>query len=474
MNKSPILLLVVLASLLGLALRLHGLTAGLLSLDESYTLVEAQSSVADIFRLAPTDPNPPLTSLAYKLWTAVFGTSELAWELLAALLGTLAIPLLAWLGSRTLGAEAGAVSAWLLAASPLHVNFSQQVRSYALAIVLSLLASAALVWYLERPGRGRALGFLGAAWLFFNTHYYGFLVVFAWLGGALAAAPRRNLRRVVLLSLGVLATSLPTLLCLYLQYTSYYSFGWIAEPDPWLLVQVLQELAGSLSLTVLLGGLAALGAAAVLRDRRLLAAAVLLSWLLLPALLAFAASALGRPFLHPRYAVLWLAPLLLFAARGVVALPMLWLRVAAVALAVLLALPLLRSDYALRQAEAIFKAELVSIGERYRPGDVVLHLSKTSYVPALFYHRRLLEEYFLAGTQSSNVMRYWMREKTELAPEELGKYRRAWIVREPGLPQDALAAFLRAPEFRAHSPIPVSTDDLGTVLLFALASESAE
>jgi mannosyltransferase len=82
-----------------------------------------------------------------QLVTRLFGTSEWAGRLAAAVFGIATVPL-AWLVLRR--TNAGTVAAILLAVSPLHVYFSREARSYAL---LTLLAAAMMLVLL----RGRSL-----------------------------------------------------------------------------------------------------------------------------------------------------------------------------------------------------------------------------------------------------------------------------------------------------------------------------
>lgn len=462
-----------LAALVGLLLRLFGLTGGSLQLDESYTVILAESPVETIFRLAPTDANPPLTSLAYKLWTAVMGRSELAWELLAVVLGTLSIPLLAVVAGRVFGRRAGVIGAWLLATAPLHVDFCQQVRSYALAIALSMIAAGALLEDGRRPSRAAAGLFLVASWLFLNTHYYAFLILAALLGTALGMSWRDRPRRRRLIILGALlcVLSLPTLYWAVLQYGRFYSFDWIPKPTAGFAVQALLELtSGSAVLAALLSLCAVWGVVQARRDggQRAFAGAVLGGWLVGPLGLALVASLLGRSFFHPRYVVLWLVPLLMLAALGIARLPRRWHQVGLVAVMAFCALPPILDRVYTHALTGVEEAAYRHIEESYRRGDVVLHLSKKSYVPALYYHDRQLEEYYLRGSSGSNVMTYWMPYETTLGLDELIAYRRAWIYRAPSLEPQAMDFVTNLHDFRVQAPRLVWADSIGTLFLYQL------
>ncbi|MEM9593002.1 MAG: glycosyltransferase family 39 protein [Acidobacteriota bacterium] len=468
------------ALLVGLGLRLRDLTAGALQLDEGYTVVLASADVGTILRTIATDPNPVLSSLAYKLWTALFGTSELAWESFAVLVGIVGLGVLTAFAARVFGPPCAVAAAWIGAFSPLHVYFSQQVRGYALVMLWGTLAAWTLLRDLRSPSPRRAAGFVIAANLLVATHYYGLLVVAALLSGAFLAHPGGRLRTV---GLGGAFTvvAIPTLFCLYLQYTVYYGFYWIPKPAGVLVENAVFRLAGGNRLLV---GIAALtlvaGALWVARrpehpraqHRR--AFAVLFAWLAMPAVLAVAASVLGKAFFHSRYIVVCLPPVILLLAFGLSRLPRRSWRAAATALVCLLCLPRLLDQHRAMVGTAPEQAAYERVSTGFQEGDVVLHVTKESFVPALFHHGladgRRLPEYFLQGTPTSNVMVYWLPHPTELSPGALAGYRRVWVVRKlTEHPRHAERLF-QDPRFRRLEPKLVERDEAGGVFLFELTA----
>lgn len=475
----------------GLALRLVALTAGTLELDESYTVIQSRHSLVDILRLAPTDPNPPLTSLCFHLWTSLFGTSELAWESFSVVFGVLTIYLVARLAARLFGPTAGAAAAWLLAVSPPHVVYSQQMRSYSLALAIAVWTAGALLRDLDAPTRASGAAWLAGSFLLVNTHYYGLLIVAGFFAAAFLVRRRSvpSLRRPLVQGAVLGLALVPTLVALYLQYTRYYSFDWIPKPSSSLGLELLRSFGGTvtsfpgtaagssaLGLAALLVVAAGAGSVALWRARRA-AAWVLWLWIAVPTLLALAVSALGRPFLHPRYTVLWLPPLVVLAAGGLARAGR-WRLVAAVVLAPMLAATPLVDYYAVRYESADAKRAFAAIAAGYREGDVVLHLSKVSWAPAIYYHAEAglkVEEYYLAGTPGSNVMRYWMAgERVEIALSELGAWRRVWIYRWPRLPAEFTALAERLPRiaaFHALKPRLVVVNPRRTLFLYELGGD---
>jgi hypothetical protein len=124
-----------------------------------------------------------LTQLA----TRVFGTSEWAGRLAAAVFGIATVPL-AWLVLRR--TNAGTVAAILLVVSPLHVYFSREARSYAL---LTLLAAALMLVLLR--GRSLVAAALVLLGMLYTSAVAAPILVAAFLVAVMCALALREERR---------------------------------------------------------------------------------------------------------------------------------------------------------------------------------------------------------------------------------------------------------------------------------------
>jgi len=82
--------------------------------------------------------------------------SDAARKLPAVVWGTATVPVAAALMGRRCGRDAGIVTGLLLALSPFHVHYSQELRPYALGMFLLCVALLALDRFLERPSLLRA------------------------------------------------------------------------------------------------------------------------------------------------------------------------------------------------------------------------------------------------------------------------------------------------------------------------------
>jgi 4-amino-4-deoxy-L-arabinose transferase-like glycosyltransferase len=162
-----------------LGLRLIRLSFQPLWWDEGWSVFFATSDVGSLLRLTAVDIHPPFYYLVLRAWVALFGPSPVALRLLSVLIGALSVPLLYATGRRLWGGNVGLMAALLLALSPWHVYYSQEVRMYGL---VTLLCLAALFFAVDaesqRWSRRAWLGYVVAATAALHTQYYaGFFLL---------------------------------------------------------------------------------------------------------------------------------------------------------------------------------------------------------------------------------------------------------------------------------------------------------
>lgn len=116
--------------LLGFVLRLINMNQSLW-LDEAITAlaVKNNSLIEIITRFSPGDFHPPLYYLILKLWTNIFGYSEIALRMPSVIFGVLTVYFVYKLGGKRWGIIAGL----FMAVNPLAVYYSQEARMYSLA-----------------------------------------------------------------------------------------------------------------------------------------------------------------------------------------------------------------------------------------------------------------------------------------------------------------------------------------------------
>jgi mannosyltransferase len=108
-------------------------------LDEAAQVIESARPFMDQFQLA-ADFHPPLYHVILHFWMK-FGISEIWVRILSVILGLLSIYFIYKISSVFKQEKIGKIAAFLLAISPYHIWYSQEVRPYMLFVTVSLFSS---------------------------------------------------------------------------------------------------------------------------------------------------------------------------------------------------------------------------------------------------------------------------------------------------------------------------------------------
>jgi hypothetical protein len=158
--------------LLGLGLRLLGLSLQPLWWDEGFSLYFSTETPLRLLELTSLDIHPPLYYLLLQAWMAMVGIGAISARWLSVFIGVLTLPVAWWVAYPFVGRRVAWVTVWLLLLSPLHIFYSQEVRMYGLMTLLTLLAVGA--WQRQR---WLMLGFSVLAGML--TQYYFIFVALA-------------------------------------------------------------------------------------------------------------------------------------------------------------------------------------------------------------------------------------------------------------------------------------------------------
>jgi mannosyltransferase len=159
----------------GLGLRLLYLGSKSLWLDEALSIGFA-GNPQQLWGSGYDNAHPPLYYTLLHYWL-LLGDSEFVLRLSSALAGSLAIPLGYALATSLGGHRLALSTAWLMALSPLLVWYSQELRSYSLLLMLSLLVALAFVRLVIRPHLAWWLLFIAAMSAALYTHYAALALV---------------------------------------------------------------------------------------------------------------------------------------------------------------------------------------------------------------------------------------------------------------------------------------------------------
>lgn len=175
-SKKQELLLVGFFTLLAFALRLYNLDAVSLWYDELLELDVAQSSFGEIGPQLERHAAMPLDYYLMHGWIKL-GQQEAWVRFPAVFFGTLAVPVIYTLAARLFSKRVGYLAALLLAWASFSVYYSQEVRPYALLLLLTLLGYLG-IWQAYQTGRlrywGLAIAGLAGAAL---THYFALFLL---------------------------------------------------------------------------------------------------------------------------------------------------------------------------------------------------------------------------------------------------------------------------------------------------------
>jgi hypothetical protein len=211
-------------------LRLRGIADSVPWLDEANTWVIAREAPREIVSRLTQDASPPLYYFALHVWMQLFGSGVLAMRSLSVVAGVLLVLLTHHVGRVTSSERTGLWSAWLIATSPVQIEYSQQVRMYSLLALLALLSTYCLVRALERGGARRWCFYAGSTVALLLTHNFAFHALSA--HAVIGAAARCRGRAIWPLAISAIAIALcyaPWLPSFWAQLMAPDTYAWFAE-----------------------------------------------------------------------------------------------------------------------------------------------------------------------------------------------------------------------------------------------------
>lgn len=160
--------------------------------DEAFGIYMIRFGFLDIARYTASDVHPPFYYWMLKLWTSVFGTSELAVRSLSmvALMGALIFMYL--ILRRAFSRRVAAGGLLMLSVSPLLVRYAEEARMYGLVALIVTAATYVFLDVMEKPTRRKWVlyGLLVALGMW--THYFTALMWLAhWAYRAVTVSSQR-------------------------------------------------------------------------------------------------------------------------------------------------------------------------------------------------------------------------------------------------------------------------------------------
>jgi mannosyltransferase len=231
---------------LSLLLRTRALHAGFW-IDEGLSVGIASHPLTDIPSVLRLDGSPPLYYMVLHVWISVFGNGEAATHGLSVGLALLSIPAALWAGRSLGGPRAGWMAAIVAALHPFLTYYAQETRMYALAVLLSMLATTCFVRAYALRDRRFIAPFAITGVLLAYTHNWGLFILASsglmFLLALYRAGDRRALLRDGIFGFGAI-------LVLYAPWIPTLLFQSAHTAAPWNSVPGLDKL-GSAGLTTL-------------------------------------------------------------------------------------------------------------------------------------------------------------------------------------------------------------------------------
>lgn len=169
--------------------------------DESLGWRMAQFSPAEILTRSERNVHPPMHFLLLSGWRILFGGSlltlryySLVWGMLTIVGGfLLARDVHAQRGANSKGNFAALLAAALIALSPLHIHWSQQVKMYSLGTCLTVWSTWFLIRWFQSGNRWRLTAYVLLAATLSMQHHYGTFTVFGQLTFAIVWSAARSI-----------------------------------------------------------------------------------------------------------------------------------------------------------------------------------------------------------------------------------------------------------------------------------------
>lgn len=146
--------------------------------DEAFSTYIVQFSFWDIARYTASDVHPPFYYWLLKVWSSLFGTTEIAYRSLSIIFGAATAVVAFFLSRKLFGRKVAWLSFIFIVLSPMLIRYSDEARMYTLAALIVMSATYVLVKAEETNKRKYWIWYGIFVSLGMWTHYFTAL---AWL-----------------------------------------------------------------------------------------------------------------------------------------------------------------------------------------------------------------------------------------------------------------------------------------------------
>lgn len=175
------ILIPVFSGLLFLLLSLLNLKSSIW-FDEAYSAYLVRGDFSEIWEMTAMDVHPPFFYFALKIWSSIFGTTDVAMRFMSVFFGLIAIVFIFQTVKKMFGIKAAGLSTIFVAVSPMLIRYGQEMRMYTMVLAIVFAATFCLLHALEKGTEksGRKFWAIYAILVSIGmwTHYFS---AFAWI-----------------------------------------------------------------------------------------------------------------------------------------------------------------------------------------------------------------------------------------------------------------------------------------------------
>lgn len=328
--KSNYLILIVL--IIASVLRLYHLEYQSVWLDEICSITEANPEVtwSDLeMTILASDPHPQLYFIFLKSMFLVFGYTIFVARIFSAIVGVLGVFAIYLLGKEIMNKNVGLISAFLLAINAFHLNYSQEVRMYALLFLFTVLSFYRLVLFLKNSTYKNAVWYGIFTGLILFTQFFGLFVLISQLFILLIFFLKLNRKDQLqffyqsLLSGVIMILIFIPAINIFIE-TTKKKYAVFAPVSVDLIKQIFKDFADNSDTLILISIIIITFYFFFVIKNKLfknkeesLIILILLSWICITLLLPIIRSYLVTPMISSRYFIVILAPLIILVALGI-------------------------------------------------------------------------------------------------------------------------------------------------------------
>lgn len=344
-----------LAIILGVILRLNGLTFQSYWFDEIFTIKLSNPihSIGYVYDHTMGDVHPPFYQSLIWVWYKIFGFNEYSGRVLSALAGSFSIYAIYALARELYNREVGVYSAFILATNYFAIVYSQEVRSNIFMLLFSILSYLYFVKLLKNSSSKVDISlYILFSLLIMYTHYFGFFLVatqlFVFIYYLIIDSQNRaKLTKLALSSGAIMFIALIPLFHRILEHIHTSSY-WMERPTALFFIDYMRAFTLSPFLHKIFFILLLISIISIFIKKReeRSSTIVLWIWIIFAFLLPYIKSVTGFSILIERSMIIVLAPLVILSSYGIYLMRLNWLKIATIGAIIFFALyHLYRMEY---------------------------------------------------------------------------------------------------------------------------------